>query len=276
MSVDRSRISVAAVVSASVLAGLAVAESGGAATSDTVTETSVAATPVTVPETSVAATVDTGVATTPDMVALEILPPEEPWAGLTRGEWDARFWQWLLSMPEDVNPMFEATGERCGYGQHGPVFFLPGPFEAGPPYRCVIAEGTAIYLPVAGAECSTVQPPFGRTEEELRACATAALDEVTDYQARVNGADVVELDAYRIGSPLFTVNFPETNFFGVEPGVAQAVSECYSFIIAPPPPGEYEIAWTARFPGQPATPPLATVIVTVEAPQVIEPPPTTT
>src|SRR6266508_3967483 len=234
MSVDRSRISVAAVVSASVLAGLAVAESGGAATSDTVTETSVAATPVTVPETSVAATVDTGVATTPDMVALEILPPEEPWAGLTRGEWDARFWQWLLSMPEDVNPMFEATGERCGYGQHGPVFFLPGPFEAGPPYRCVIAEGTAIYVPVAGAECSTVEPPFGRTEEELRACATAALDEVTDYQARVNGADVVELDAYRIGSPLFTVNFPETNFFGVEPGVAQAVSECYSFIIAPP------------------------------------------
>ena len=67
----------------------------------------------------------------------------------------------------------------------------------------------------------------------------------------VNGQDVADLDAYRTGSPLFTLTFPEDNLFGVEPGVAQAVSEAYSFIIAPPPPGEYEIvvstiSWTIR------------------------------
>ena len=63
----------------------------------------------------------------------------------------------------------------------------------------------------------------------------------TDYQASVNGQDVGDLDAYRSSSPLFTLTFPENNLFGAEPGVAQAVSAAYSFIIAPPPPGEYEI-----------------------------------
>ena len=43
--------------------------------------------------------------------AVEILPPDESWAGLTRGELDARFWQWNMSMPEDVNPYFD--DDRC-------------------------------------------------------------------------------------------------------------------------------------------------------------------
>jgi len=114
-----------------------------------------------------------------------------------------------------------------------------------------------------------------RVYTALGPCATANLDEVTDVQARVNGNDVANLDSYRISSPPFNLTVPEGNMFGLEPGVAQAVTADYSFIIAPPPPGEHEIAWTARFPDQPEPPPLATIIVTVEAPRMDEPPPTT-
>ena len=110
-------------------------------------------------------------------------------------------------------------------------FFLAGTAvgeaASGEPFTCVIAEGTAIYVTVAGTACSTLSSPpfFGRNEDELRACATADINGVTDYQARVNGQEVDGLDAYRIGSPLFTLTYPENNIFGVEPGVAQAVSE---------------------------------------------------
>ena len=117
--------------------------------------------------------------------AVEILPPDEPWAGLTRGEWDARWWQWAVSMPEEINPNFDTSGERCGYGQSGPVFFLPGNVVGEGPAEitCVVAAGTAIYVNVVGSECSTVEAPpyFGRTEDELRACANATLDEVPEY-----------------------------------------------------------------------------------------------
>ena len=84
----------------------------------------------------------------------------------------------------------------------------------------MVAEGTAIY-DAENVECSTLEPPpfFGRTEDELRACATAWLDSVTDYQASVNGQDVGDLDAYRSTSPLFTLTFPENNVFGADPGV---------------------------------------------------------
>ena len=110
---------------------------------------------------------------------------------------------------------------------------------------CVVPEGTAIFVSALGVVCSTVEGPvegtrfFGQSEDELRACTARELDESTDgnQQYRVNGQEVADLDTYRTASPLFTVTLPENNIFGVEPGVAQAVSESYSFIIAPPSPG---------------------------------------
>ena len=256
MSLLRSRALLAAGMSASLLAGLAVAEPSGA----------------TSPETSVA--------TSPETATLEILPPDETWDGATRGEWGARSAQWWMSLPEDVNPIFDTTGARCGYGQSGPVFFLQfglGPEAAG--FTCVVAEGTAIYVSELGVLCSTVEGFeggrfFGRSEDELRACTARELDESTDgyQQYRVDGQEVADLDSYRIASPLFTLTLPENNVLGVEPGVAQAVSESYSFIIAPPPPGEYEITFSTLTTGHPE----GTVNVIVEAPRVLESPPPTT
>jgi hypothetical protein len=116
------------------------------------------------------------------------------------------------------------------------VFILPGNFAGGIVERtCVVAEGTAIYVLVAGTTCSTVEPPpyFGSTEDELRACASAGTDEITDFEARVNGHEVADPDAYRTTSPMFTITFPENNIVGIDPGVGQVVSEAISFIIAP-------------------------------------------
>ena len=279
MSRRRTRILFVAVMSSALLAGLAVAESaaqqprhrssdgldtiGGSSEviSDTVAESEVARTTGTVAETSVV--------TTPEAAAVEILPPDEPWAGLTRSEWEVRAWQWVASMPEDVSPWRDTTGERCGYGQSGPVFFLTG--AAAGEITCVVAEGTAILVSSIGTECSTAEPPpwFGRTEDELRACASAAMDPYTDVHASINGQEVVDLGSYRLSSPLFTLTFPENNVFEAEPGVAQSVADSYSFIIAPPPPGEYEISTSAMHPDTPE-PWAMTVNLVVEAPQVIE------
>jgi hypothetical protein len=285
MSQRRTRIVFAAVMSSALLGGLAVAESSSATTPDTVTESSETVLDTvagssevisdTVAESEVATTTGTAsersVLTTPEAAAVEILPPDEPWAGLTRSEWEVRSWQWVASMPEDVSPWRDTTGERCGYGQSGPVFFLTG--AAASEITCVVAEGTAILVSSIGTECSTAEPPpfFGRTEDELRACASAEIDPFTDVHASINGQEVVDLGSYRLSSPLFTLTFPENNVFEAEPGVAQSVSDSYSFIIAPPPPGEYEISTSAMHPDRPEPWAMTTVNLVVEAPQVIEP-----
>jgi hypothetical protein len=259
MSLRRSRIAVAAVMSSWLLVGLGVAGSSGAATPDTAAETSVATMPDSAAETSAPSATETA--------DVEILPPDESWGGLSRGELDARSWQWVLSFPEEVIPWGDSTGERCGYGQSGPVFMLvPTENEI----TCVVAEGTAIWVMVSNVVC----PEFGRSEDELRAECSEAIDGITDLQARVNGAEVANLDAYRADSPMFNLTLPENNVFDWEPGVVQAISGGYSFIIAPPPPRQYEIAWTSTPTGEPVPRDLSTVNLVVQAPQVIEPPTT--
>jgi len=210
---------------------------------------------------------------TPTAGEVTILGPEESFGGATRGEWMARWAQWALSLPPEANPNFDPTGAQCGYGQSGPVFFLPGAFMPEPYDRtCVVAEGTALYIPVGGASCSTVEPPpyFGRNEDELRTCAAAQAYTVP-HQIAIDGQEVPNLETYRTSSPLFTLTFTEDNFLGLPPGVALSVAEGASLLIAPLPPGEYEITVTADFTAVGGEVLTGTTRVIVEAPQVIEP-----
>ena len=166
---------------------------------------------------------------TPDAGEVSILGPDESYAGVTRGEWDARWWQWAQSFPVAINPGVEMTGGECGYGQSGPVFFLPGDATGEPvttPTICVVPEGMAIFVFVGGSSCTTVEPPpfFGRNEEELRACAAAATDGVTDLQASINGEEVPDLETYRTTSPLFTLALAEDNIYELPEGIALAVT----------------------------------------------------
>ncbi len=207
-----------------------------------------------------------------EVAGVTILAPDESYAGATRGEWDARSWQWVVTMPEAINPGFDTTGERCGYGQHGPVFFLPGAYVPESFERtCVVPEGVALFIGIGGSECSTVEPPpfFGRDEQELRACAAAFTGTITDLSVTINGEEVPDLESYRTVSPLFTMIFPEDNFFGVPAGAASSVSDGYSIILAPLPPGEYEITGSTTFAEEDTFE--STTRVIVVSPQVLEP-----
>ncbi len=204
---------------------------------------------------------------------ITVLAPDASYAEVSRGEWDARAWQWTASMPPEVNPNFDPTGERCGYGQSGPVFFLPENFTGSPgTMTCIVPEGTAIFVPLGSTSCSTVDPPpyFGRNEEELLACAVSFADDYSDLQVSINSKQVPNLEDYRSSTPLFPIYFSEDHFYGLPEGAASAVAEGYSFIIAPPPPGEYEVTRSYVYAPEDVAI-TATYRVIVEAPQVIEP-----
>ena len=129
MSLRRARIPIAAVMSSSLLAGVAVADSSGAE--------------------------DLGhgfgderrhnvghccCRDDSESAAIEILPPDESWGGLTRGELTAQWWQRTFTMPEEINPYTDTTGERCGYQQSGPIFIMPGSWVGSVERTCVVAE----------------------------------------------------------------------------------------------------------------------------------------
>jgi hypothetical protein len=204
---------------------------------------------------------------------LTIYGPDEMVGNASLGEWVVRSWQWTLSLPEEIYPGFTPDGTGCGYGQSGPVFFLPSSFVPDPTIRfeCTVPAGTAILMPVGGIECSTVEPTpfFGRDEAELRSCAEGHFAAIVAVEASINGEPVPNLDQYKVASPAFSVTFPEGNFYGVEPGVAMMAAVDYAFIFAAP-PGEYEIVASMTVDGI-SDPFMATITVIVEAPQIIEP-----
>src|SRR2546430_5217700 len=57
-----------------------------------------------------------------------VVPPDSNEFGNSYGEWSARWWQWLLSIPNSTNPNLDTTGANCAVGQTGQVWFLAGTF----------------------------------------------------------------------------------------------------------------------------------------------------
>ncbi len=55
-----------------------------------------------------------------------VLPINSNAFGGTYAEWAAAYWQWALSFPLAVNPLFDETGEFQAQGQSGKVWFLAG------------------------------------------------------------------------------------------------------------------------------------------------------
>jgi hypothetical protein len=162
---------------------------------------------------------------------------------LTYGEWTARWWQWIVSLPEDRNPSIDETGENCAEGQSGPVWFLAGTFGGLNTRNCEIPAGRSIMFPVINAECSYAEYPDLHTESELRSCAVTSNDGVTELMVTIDGQAINEsqLRSYRLQSPLFNLTLSENNIFGLPATTTQAVSDGFWVFLPALGPGQHEI-----------------------------------
>ncbi len=168
-----------------------------------------------------------------------ILPPGANMFGASYGEWSARWWQWALSLPADAHPLLETAG--CDAGQSGPVWFLGGSFINSTVVReCTVPAGLAIFFPVLNTECSTIESPpfFGGNEDELRDCAAAVTN--SGMFATIDGVDVLNLDSYRVQSPLYTFSAPDGGLFG-GPVTGQSVSDGVWLMLSPLSAGTHTI-----------------------------------
>jgi hypothetical protein len=187
-----------------------------------------------------------------------VLPPDALVDGHTLGEWNARYVQWYIGLlVAGVTTFDDETGARCGYGQHGPVFFLdnaPMPVER----ACTVPSDVVLFVPIFNYECSTLEPdpelpdPAHADEAALRACAKTHIDVGLERDFPMLGVTVdgasVDLSPYRAPSPLYSLVFPPDNEWGVPAGVAQSVVDGYAVMIGPLPAGEHVVEMT--FPGE--------------------------
>jgi hypothetical protein len=107
--------------------------------------------------------------------------------GLTYGDWTVEWWQWILSMPENINPLFDMTGERSNINQTKQVWFLAGTYQGEAQRTCTIPAGRAILFPVINIECSYTENPDIENDSELSASCKFLIDQVTKRTACLDG-----------------------------------------------------------------------------------------
>ena len=171
----------------------------------------------------------------------KIFPPDAIAYNMTYGEWSAKWWQWILSIPTENNPLNDDNGRNCAVEQSGPVWFLVGTTGGLAERTCTIPEGNAILIPVINGECSYAEYPSFKSEAELRSCAITQIDKATQLKARIDGVDVTDLNSYRFQSPLFNLTLSENNIFGLPASTTQAVADGFWILLEPLPAGNHEI-----------------------------------
>jgi len=132
----------------------------------------------------------------------------------------AEWWQWVLSIPVDENPLLEGTGKSCMVGQRGSDWFLVGTFSGGPVGHierdCSIPEGVMLFFPVVNSVyfnspniCG--QGPASYSAKWMRDQIAPAIDDAQNLSVMLDGKQVKQL--HRTKSKVFAVALPEDNLF---------------------------------------------------------------
>ena len=167
--------------------------------------------------------------------------------GIAYEDWTIKFWQWLISIPVPKNPAIDQTGEFCLEKQNDnqSVFYLVFSGSGGADRTCNIPDGKALLIPINVVECSFVELPTAKTEDELHRCATEDESSNPGLYLSVDGKEFKELEKYRVHSRAFNFTNPEDSWLSGEPGPSRAVSDGYWVILEPLPPGRHDIHFKA-------------------------------
>jgi hypothetical protein len=158
-----------------------------------------------------------------------VLPRNSRPFGKTYEDWAVAYRQWLTAIPAASNPAIDLTGEFCGEGQSGPVWFLAshGPDPGTAVRECHVPAGKALYVPLVGfitwapdflglaafvvATFVGLDPATLTDEEIIRFAVNWVIDHTTHLSLTVNGVAYRDLFSYRAESPAFMLT--ETAIF---------------------------------------------------------------
>jgi hypothetical protein len=162
----------------------------------------------------------------------QILSPGSTVAGKTIGEWTGKWWTWLLTSPLHRDPALDDSGEHCGVGQDGPVWFLAGSFSKHPvTRRCSVPEGKYVLFPM---HTGITKPTPNQTQvtcKSSREKSARFADAVLGLYASINGVPIGTPERYRERT--------ETCFDPTGTGRAISAQDGHWLMLRPLPPGKH-------------------------------------
>jgi hypothetical protein len=172
---------------------------------------------------------------------LFIYPLDSAPFGVGYAYWTALWWKWVLSVPASENPLSDLEGKRPSMKVSGPVCFLAGTTKGVAKRSCIIPSDKSILYPVLNFGATLADEPAVRSEEELVDLAKREMDRITKLQVTIDGAEISNLERFRIQSPIFDVDLPKNNLFGGPSGPTRGVSDGYWLFLEQLPRGSHRI-----------------------------------
>lgn len=156
--------------------------------------------------------------------------------------WTTRWWLWLLSIPKQVNPAFDKTGEKCNVGQTDPnVWFLATTTTGRAERTMTIPSNKALLFPIINITTSFSENPSLKTEGELVSYTEKHMDDITKKEINIDGTEIAIAESHRVRSPPFAFSFPDNNIYGAPRGPTRGVGDGYWIFLRPLPQGNHNI-----------------------------------
>jgi hypothetical protein len=195
----------------------------------------------------------------------EVLDPTQSHYGNTDDVWATQWYQWIYQLQEPeggacINPLVDPTGQSCGYGQSGDVFFLSGT-EGGTVVRdqCVVPFGKAIFFPILSFSGDNGGVPLNMqlTPPQLIAGVQSELNgvDVSSLSADFDGVAIPNLSQFETKVTQYSYTLPpEPNFYDClgAPGVTGPVNPAFAagffIMLAPPQKGAHTLHFAGSSP----------------------------
>jgi hypothetical protein len=172
--------------------------------------------------------------------------------GKSYGEWLAKWWQWVTSLPTSGSQELGTPSDNCIVGKDDPnVWLLSSEGSGGSlQYECTIPIGKALFIPILAGECDYLSDPSLKTESQLRDCASSGIQGAA-LEAKLDGVELRNPEIYRAYSPLFEITIPQENDWGGPSGVTKAVADGYYVILEPLSVGRHTFEFSVSILGNP-------------------------
>lgn len=175
--------------------------------------------------------------------------------GATLATWADREGVWAYSQPLTTNPLLDQTGEFCGEGQQGPVWFIPriaGPRITDATRSCTIPKGKAILLEIGAyvnpfpcPDPAFAPAPGQSLYDFLSIDPTNFMNGVTLLEVSLDGEAIADPMAYRVHSPDLVYFTGDPSISAIDACVTGTrqpmVSDGFFMMFKPLSPGEHVI-----------------------------------
>jgi hypothetical protein len=167
--------------------------------------------------------------------------------GKTYGAWTAKWWQWIYSVPSEINPLLDLTGEHWKADQpSSDVWFLVGIFgevqKTFPLRKIEMESGRSILFPIINCEANKLEFPEMKLDDLVKHVVDDVIT-VLKKDCTVNGKGV---NPTLIASDpkIFSLRIVKNNAFGVKnTGLTVAAASGYWIFLKPLPKGRYNISF---------------------------------